>query len=201
MGAAAKAAKPFIFRTRTIILQMSYVITGSPGTGKHSIAGIVSGRTGLPIIDINRAAAKAGIVRDGEVDTGLLPRIVDARRPSIILGHLAPHAVLPEMARFIKRAVVLRRSPYELESVYESRRYPRRKALDNLGAEILDVVYAEAVDAFGDATVQVDTTGGSPAHNAGKVMRAMAGGTSGSVDWLGTVQARGQMGRFFELNK
>lgn len=173
-------------------------ITGTPGTGKHTISRIISTSLGIPVLDISQVSADHGLAGPDGVDTTALAEII-RRSPgrSIVVGHLAPHIIHPGS---LEAAVVLRRSPYELEETYRSRGYTRRKALDNLGAEILDIVAYEAASVFGDRATQVDTTGDSAQETAGKALRAMSGDyTSDRVDWLDMVQRNGDMGRFFVM--
>lgn len=180
-------------------MHMYRVITGSPGTGKHTISKILAGMLDVPVLDINREAASAGLAGPEGTDTAALRRVI-GRRPgySLLVGHLAPHVAPPDA---VAAAVVLRRSPYELEGVYRNRGYDPPKALANLGAEILDVVAGEAAAAFG-SVVQVDTTGETPDAAAGKVAAAMRGARpSDLVDWLDMVHRNGDIRRFFELDK
>ncbi|MXX20633.1 MAG: shikimate kinase [Cenarchaeum sp. SB0665_bin_23] len=178
---------------------MSYVITGSPGTGKHTVADSISDIIKFDIIDINRIARESGLIIDGEVDTEILAGMMDVQKPSIIVGHLAPYVISNRC--MVKKAVVLRRSPYELYDIYKSRRYSRQKILDNVGAEILDIIYSDASNTF-DVVIQIDTTGNTPAHNTQRVLQAMTHDTSSDeVRWLHQISENGDMQRFFEFNR
>ena len=42
---------------------MSYVITGSPGTGKHTVGKMLAEKLRLEIADINLLAAKSGLCK------------------------------------------------------------------------------------------------------------------------------------------
>ncbi|MCE2508508.1 MAG: hypothetical protein J4G04_04295 [Nitrosopumilaceae archaeon] len=178
---------------------MFHVITGSPGTGKHTISGLLAAALHMSAVDTTRAAVEAGLAGPEGTDTDALARIIG--RPSadtLLVGHLAPHVAAPDT---VASATVLRRSPYELEAVYRRRGYARPKALANLGAEILDVVAGEAAAAFGRIT-QVDVTGDTPEGSARKVAGAVRGSyTSDRVDWLGAIHRNGDISRFFELDK
>ena len=176
---------------------MFHVITGTPGTGKHTVSGLVAGILHMPVVDLTKVAGEAGLISDDGTDTDMLAgRIGRPAGETLLVGHLAPHAAPPRM---VASATVLRRSPYELESVYEGRRYGRPKALANLGAEILDVICGEAAAAFGNIT-QVDTTGLLPQESARRVAGAIRGTyASDRVDWLGAIHENGDVPRFFEL--
>jgi len=198
--ARARGGRKLFNAARARRARMSLVVTGSPGVGKHTIAEALGREAGLDVIDANGVASRAGLVGErGEVDVARLAPELEglASEGTLVVGHLAPYA-LPAAA--VAAAVVIRRSPYELEGVYAGRRYPREKALDNLGAEILGVIAADAIGAFGGAAVrQVDATGRGPAEAAALARRALEGTYAGDeVDWLAEVGARGDVRRFFE---
>ncbi|CAI9831904.1 MAG: hypothetical protein MPI95_03110 [Nitrosopumilus sp.] len=167
------------------------VVTGSPGTGKHSVSDVLSGMLGLPVLDINGIASGAGLAGPGGVDTDLLRGQVRGR-DGIAVGHLAPYVVDDPEA-----AVILRRSPYELERVYGGRGYDRAKISENVAAEILGVVAYEALSRYGEAAVQVDSTGRTAQETAEAAGRCMDGAPGDEVDWLGMVHEAGDIGRFF----
>ena len=176
---------------------MFHVITGTPGTGKHTVSNLVARMLQMPVVDLTRVAGEAGLISGEGTDTDMLADVIG--RPAgetLLVGHLAPHVAPPRM---VESATVLRRSPYELECVYKSRGYGRAKALANLGAEILDLVSGEAAAAFA-GTTQVDTTGLTPHESARRVAGAIRGTyASDHVDWLGVIHENGDIARFFEL--
>ncbi len=178
---------------------MSYVITGSPGTGKHTIADAISRILNLDIIDINIIARESNLIFDGEVDTDRLADIINIQKSSIIVGHLAPYVISKK--HIIKKTIVLRRSPYELYNIYKDRKYSRQKILDNLGAEILDIVYSDARNTFGVVT-QIDTTNNTIQDNIQRVLQAIKYNIkSDDVQWLHQISENKDMQRFFEFNK
>lgn len=179
------------------------MITGGPGTGKHTVGRMVADRLGLELADLGEVAAGAGLVdgRTGEVDAG---RLREAAAPllgprSLVVGHMAPYALDPARVRL---AVVLRRSPYELGPVYAARGYPAGKASQNLQAEILGVTAHDAAALLGAGrTVQLDSTGRPAGEVAGRACAAAAGARGGDgVDWLALVAGRGDLRRFFSYD-
>ena len=83
---------------------MRIVITGTPGTGKSSVARLLSERLGIPLIDIKAVARKAGIVSAShEVDIPRLSRslaFLGRKKDFIAEGHLACEVKLPADWKF-----------------------------------------------------------------------------------------------------
>lgn len=178
---------------------MYHIITGNPGTGKHTLSVMLSYMLAMPVVDINKEAKAAGLMKPGGTDVDILARHIGHHSgEALLVGHLAPHVVAPYM---VSSVTVLRRSPYELEEIYRHRGYTRPKAMANLGAEILDIVAGEAADAFGHI-IQVDTTGEPADYSARKVAAAIHGTRpSDDIDWLGMIYRNGDMRRFFGFDK
>ncbi|NIP62126.1 MAG: shikimate kinase, partial [Nitrosopumilaceae archaeon] len=78
---------------------MSIVITGNPGTGKHTIADKIKDVINLPVLDINEFANECGLLEKkddtNDVDTEKLAKKLQEKitSPHIIVGHLAPYSV------------------------------------------------------------------------------------------------------------
>ena len=176
-----------------------HVITGTPGTGKHTLASYVGRMMGIDIIDITKVAIQCNLLEpNGVVDTAALSEVMAyPPEPVIVVGHLAAHVVPHDMASAV---IVLRRSPYELEPIYQMRGYTRHKTLENLGAEILGVIAAESHRAFGHV-IQIDTTGGDVDSNARKIVHAIQGRyrSDDDIDWLGQVSEDGMLSCFFDM--
>ena len=96
---------------------MSYVITGNPGVGKHTLTKKISKILHLPIIDINDIAQEFGLLEKSEktndVDVTKLEKLIreEISQPVLIVGHLAPYVISSNQ---IKKAIVLRKNPYFL---------------------------------------------------------------------------------------
>ncbi len=179
------------------------VITGNPGTGKHTIAKLISKKLDLKVIDISRIAIDQGLFKKNngilDVDVSKIKKIIDKKtlKDSILVGHLAPYVVSPKN---VEVSVVLRKSPYKLQSIYKKRKYARKKSLENLGSEILGITYYDAVHQFGQKkTFQIDTSTRSISATAKKVESVFKGTRTNEdkIDWLQLVLKKGDMQKFF----
>jgi len=161
-------------------------LTGTPGTGKSSVARRLARQ--IRVIEVDALARRHGAARGSGratvVDLDRLSRAV--RRPGslddidLVVGHLAH--LLP-----LREAIVLRCRPVEL--VARLRKARRGSAADrqaNLVCEATDVVLSEAFRQ--QRTVfEIDTTGETVSAVARRVLdRLRTGGPSkvGTVDWL-----------------
>lgn len=178
---------------------MSIVITGSPGVGKHTISAILADIKKLELVDLNDVARRADLIdSEGQVDLKELAlKLENVTENNLVVGHLAPYVLQSEK---VSTAIVLRRSPYTLESVYKERSYSHDKQLANLGSEILGIVAHDAIKRFGRPTTrQIDNTTREPENTVALVLRALdeSDYAGEDVDWLELVDKRGDMQRFF----
>jgi adenylate kinase len=187
------------------------VITGNPGVGKHTSAKLIAKKfRGSKIIDINKVALINNAILDDNDKYGIS---IDIKKVSkliaqetktnveglILVGHLAPYVIDPSR---ITIAIVLRRSPYELISVFQQRHYTPEKARENIASEILGVSLYDSVMSFGkDKIAEVDTTGEIPARTSAKIVSLLQKELRpqvGFVDWLSLVNKNGDLQRFLE---
>jgi len=182
---------------------LSKVITGSPGVGKHTISNRLAKRLNLKLIDINKVAIESGIFEQKneslDVDVEKLKKVLAKKitKNSLVIGHLAPYVILQKQ---VDTAVVLRKSPYKLASIYKKRKYSHEKSIQNLGSEILGITLYDAISKFGaDKTFQIDTTNKSVSAVVKKIEGLFAKGVleEGEVDWLGLISERNDIKRFF----
>jgi len=167
-------------------LPIPVALTGTPGTGKSSVARALSSRfTVIEVVDLARALGAARPVPGNvEVDLGRLRRRLRARSAwpevDLVVGHLAH--LLP-----VRDIVVLRCHPVELERrLRRARRGSPSDRRENAAAEAIDVVLLEALGP-GRRVWEVDTTGRSVASVSRAVARRLRdrGRSSyGDVDWL-----------------
>jgi adenylate kinase len=178
------------------------IITGNPGTGKHTIANIISKKLNLEMIDINKVAIHQQVFKKNrgtlEVDVNKLKKIINKIpiKNAILVGHLAPYIISPKN---VEKTVVLRKSPYSLQSIYKKRRYSNKKSLENLGSEILGIIYYDTMHEFGkEKTFQIDTS--RSISSTVRRVELIFKGTKvkdDNVDWLQLVLKKGDMRKFF----
>jgi adenylate kinase len=185
------------------------VITGSPGVGKHTSARLVAKRfQGSKIIDINKLALANNAILEGKdgtsIDIKKVSRLIEQEakintKDLIFVGHLAPYVINPED---VSIAIVLRRSPYELISVFQKRHYSPEKARENIASEILGITLYDSLTAFGrDKIAEVDTTGEMPSQTLDKIVPLLQQKLRpqfGCIDWLSLVYKNNDLQRFLE---
>ena len=163
-------------------------VTGTPGTGKKSVAPLLAKAFGVECLSINdlarshRLLVKVG--KEWEVDVGKLSiKLRGISGPAVVYGHLLPHAL---EGRLVARAVVLRCEPSVLKQRLEARGYDTRKIVDNVESELIGLVSSEAFGAFGEAkTFEVDSTSLAPSETADAVGRVIRGESEPGprIDW------------------
>ncbi len=181
---------------------MSYVITGNPGVGKHTLTKKISKILHLPVIDINDIAQKFGLFEKSEetndVDVTKLEKLIteEISQPVLIVGHLAPYVLSSNQ---IKKAIVLRKNPYDLISIYKERGYTKEKIQDNVGSEVLGVIFYDAITRFGvEKIFQIDVTFQSIQETTKKVLDGIKGKIkSEEVDWLTAATEKNNLKEFF----
>lgn len=158
-------------------------ITGTPGTGKSSVAELLRQR-GFTVLHQNDTIGDFVL----EYDTDRKTRVIDEERwaenfipfDGIIEGHLVH--LLP-----CERVVILRCHPEILETRLAARGYGTEKVEENCEAEALDVVLVETLERHpSDAVLELDTTAGSPSDFADAIEAFIQGKrqpSHGNTDW------------------
>ena len=172
-------------RRRALRLR-SVALTGTPGTGKSSVARALGNRfASVEIADLALAlGAGRRRGRGVEVDLAAVARRLErdpGAAPTLLVGHLAH--LLP-----LRDVVVLRCHPVELaRRLARARRGSAADRRANVEAEATDVILLEAIG-LGRRVWEVDTTARSVASVArtvrGTLLRRPRSRT-GIVDWLG----------------
>ncbi|MEK6982436.1 MAG: AAA family ATPase [Candidatus Micrarchaeota archaeon] len=130
------------------------IITGTPATGKSTIAKVLTKRLGYELIDVKK------ITKDKEVDVLKLRRkllqIIKEKNKNgkdiIIENHLLCEISLPANIVF-----VLRTEPGLLKRRMQKRGYSNQKIDDNLLCEMLDYCTQKALDNYKSKIYDIDT--------------------------------------------
>ena len=78
------------------------IITGNPGTGKHTIAKWISRNLNLEIIDINKVVLDEKVFKKNketlDVDVSRLKKIINkiGSENLVLVGHLSPYVISPK---------------------------------------------------------------------------------------------------------
>lgn len=180
---------------------MSLVITGNPGVGKHTISKIIAKKFSYKILDINKIAFSSMNLKKKssavDVDIKKLKNNIKKliTKKSLVVGHLAPYVLTKSQA---KAVIVLRKSPYNLVSVYKKRKYSHQKMIENLDAEILGIIAYDSIKKFGKNKVyQIDTTKSTP-KTVKKIKSIFEDSfKEDKIDWLTLVTKKNDLKKFF----
>ena len=164
---------------------MRLALTGTPGTGKSTVADLLA--DDYDVIHLNDAIREHGLYEDEDPDRGGslvadFDAIVDwlGDWEGIVDSHLAHYLDADEV-------VVLRCRPALLESRLVERGESPESARENAESEALDVILSEAVERFGRERVyEIDTTDRDPEAVADDVRAVIAGDrdpSAGTVDF------------------
>jgi adenylate kinase len=163
-------------------------ITGTPGTGKKTLAPLVASRMGLPCISLHDQAVSSGLVKqddDAEVDTAVLGRFIvkHVNGPALIYGHLLPYVL---RGQDLRKVVVLRCEPKTLKRRLLARAYKSEKVVENVEAELIGVLSADSATAFSSRkTAEFDTTASKPPAAARAISKFLDGSREAgpAIDW------------------
>ncbi|MFN3622403.1 MAG: adenylate kinase family protein [Nitrososphaerales archaeon] len=181
-------------------------VVGTPGTGKKTVSRLLSTYLQIEYLDVNEVAIQKGAVigKDGEeyvvsiskLRRALLP--MTKGEPMILSGHLLPSVLKRSEVELV---ILLRCAPEALEKRLVERRYSQDKIRENVAAEILGVVAAEALKRFGVKKVsEHDTTNKSPVDTVTEVLDVVLGKSrlnTPKIDWLAEVAEKGLLQKYF----
>ncbi|MEM3074156.1 MAG: adenylate kinase family protein, partial [Nitrososphaerales archaeon] len=184
-------------------------VVGTPGTGKKTLSRLLSSHLQVEYLDVNEVAIQKGAVigKDGEeyvVSTSKLRRILlpmSVGKPMILSGHLIPSVLNKSEVELV---ILLRCAPEVLEKRLAERGYSQDKIRENVAAEILGVVAAEALKRFGVKKVsEHDTSNKSPSDTFAEVLEVILGKAplnAPKIDWLTKVAEKGLLQKYFQYS-
>ncbi|MFB6251903.1 MAG: adenylate kinase family protein [Halobellus sp.] len=153
-------------------------LTGTPGTGKTTVADLVEQRLGLDVLHLNDAIREADLFAERDVERDSLVVDLDAvgswvqeaqsdDGKSLIDSHLS-HLL------DVDNVVILRCHPEELKPRLRDRGESEASVAENAESEALDVILAEAVERHGEDSIwEINTTDRSPEAVADDVAAAV----------------------------
>jgi adenylate kinase len=165
-------------------------LTGTPGTGKTSVAERVGERLDLPVIHLNDRITEHGLHSGRDEERDSLVADLDAVRDHLgdWAGLLDSHLAHQFEANAV---VVLRCAPDELTERLTEDGEPPERAAENAQSEALDIVLSEAVRLHGEENVyEIDTTGRSVEAVTDEVVAVLRGErepAAGTVDFTGAL--------------
>ena len=113
----------------------------------------------------------------------------------IIVGHLAPYVLEKNQVEII---IILRRNPYDLESVYKERNYSEIKIKENTGSEVLGIIMHDTIEKFEEKAFQIDVSEKNIQEVMEKVLEIISKKEGNEeVDWLNLVVKNNDLEKFF----
>jgi adenylate kinase len=163
-------------------------ITGTPGTGKSTVAKLLAERLKLPLFELSRLVREEKLY--SELDDERNALVVDPEklksyfenRNAFIAEGLVAHLIPADLL------VILRASPETVRKRLAPRNYPPAKVEENVEAERFAVIATEALEnPLAERVIHIDTTNRTPEQVAELIERAVKGEEIfEDVDWLET---------------
>jgi adenylate kinase len=151
---------------------MILFITGTPGTGKSTVSGLLKEQLSIPLIDLNQLVEDEGFYTGYHPEWGF--KIVDLDA----LCHYCEGADL---------VIVLRAHPAILRKRLEDKGFNDAKIQENIEAEALDICAFEAFQIHGDKANEIDTSHKNPQEVVDLIKKVINGEKYfpvGKVDFL-----------------
>ncbi len=173
-------------------MMRAYLVAGTPGVGKSNVALGLAERIGALMLELGELADPGELeVHPAKLSARAGAKIRREGRDAVI----ATHIVFKPRGIPIGAVIVLRRSPLRLLEELRLRGYPEAKVLENVEAELLGVVYVDALRKVGEGRVfQIDTTERRVVETVDLAYRALKREWGGEeVDWVSRLERDGSL--------
>jgi adenylate kinase len=174
---------------------MRVALTGTPGTGKSAVATVLE-KHGYTIVRLNELARKNTCI-DGIdkkrhsqlVDMDKLDRFIKKNFTTDALVFFEGH--IGHLLKTMDKVVILRCHPKQLKKRLMKKKWSTKKIMENVEAEIIDVILCEAVEQHSAKNIfEVDTTRKAIEEVAASIMEIVKKNfqqtkpyTIGQIDW------------------
>ncbi len=171
-------------------------ISGTPGTGKSSVAKILSLYLNMPVIDLSKYVIENNLILfyDSERHTNVIDedrvrsellRLYHSNGAMIIDSHYAE--IAPK--EILEVVFIIRRDPEELMNILLKRGWNSNKIVENVEAELLSICTLNAIDELGeDLVIEIDATSKSHDEVALELIEILFGEKpvyyGHTIDWL-----------------
>ena len=173
---------------------MLIAITGTPGVGKSTVSKILAHR--FRVVDIHSYAEEHGLFEEYDEEAGSYDVDVEKLNDSILSERFPEEHVFLDghLSHFVDCdiIIVLRCDPRILSERLKARGYDEKKVLENVQAEVLDVILGESMES-GAKVYEIDCSEMTPTEIADKIEHIVILGEvndalPGNVDWSGEME-------------
>ena len=173
---------------------MLIAITGTPGVGKSTVSKILAHR--FRVVDIHSYAEEHGLFEEYDEEAGSYDVDVEKLNDSILSERFPEEHVFLDghLSHFVDCdiIIVLRCDPRILSERLKARGYDEKKVLENVQAEVLDVILGESMESSAKV-YEIDCSEMTPTEIADEIEHIVILGevndaSPGNVDWSGEME-------------
>jgi len=149
-------------------------ITGTPGTGKTTIAKELSNLLGIPLVNTSDLLKKSSVGFDKKRNCLIIDEIKFGKLISKIEGDFIIEGLLVHniSSKFVTNVIVLTCNHNELKKRLIKKGWKKEKIQENLDAENMKVILGETKD-LKHNVIEFDTSGKTPKKSAENLKRVI----------------------------